>query len=468
MMNSQQLTTPQKSNEAFFGENNPLVNSMVPHIDLMRSICISAIKRNPTIKNSELVAKITAEGNALAEAIRANFNIEKCTIGYTSANNFYSIGSIWNSKLYTKDGMKYYDKLKTGIDELVETKDGYRFKDKSGVYFNIIISINVFKNDEYTSREIIGLIIHEIGHCMCEILDGVDLTVLENYTNRLVKGNFELDKNTSKAIAEEIQRANTEEEINKTAKQLISQTSIDERNAIDSENADSKYLTEFFENSGRRKLDAPNSVQYKPSFFQRLAYGIGNAFFSIIVLPFLIPKIMKREKEIETLNETNYDIKQEAFADEMAKAYGVGVDLTSALKKYYINKKYSSVETINKSPMFDFYSQYKRLRTDYENAVCGYPSDMQRVVNNYVSCKFELDNNPDLTPQQKAEILKQINALKAFYDDYVYDAKTNGALYRAFAKSSKRAIEDAAERDTAMRKNILEPLQERSNKYYKI
>ena len=70
--------------------------------------------------------------------------------------------------------------------------------------------------------------------------------------------------------------------------------------------------------------------------------------------------------------------------------------------------------------------------------------------------------------KQKAEILKQINALKAFYDDYVYDAKTNGALYRAFAKSSKRAIEDAAARDTAMRKNILEPLQERSNKYYKI
>jgi hypothetical protein len=139
------------------------------------------------------VAKITAEGNALAEVIRANYNIEKCTIGYTSANNFYSIGSIWNSKLYTKDGMKYCDKLKTGIDELVETKDGYRFKDKSGVYFNIIVSINVFKNDEYTSREIVGLIIHEIGHCMCEILDGVDLTVLENYTNRLVKGKFELE-----------------------------------------------------------------------------------------------------------------------------------------------------------------------------------------------------------------------------------------------------------------------------------
>lgn len=467
MMNSQ-LTTPQKSNEAFFGENNPLVNGMIPHIDLMRSICVSAIKRNPTIKNSELVAKITAEGNALAETIRANFNVEKCTIGYTSANNFYSIGSIWNTKLYTKDGMKYYDKLKTGIDELVETKNGYRFKDKNGVYFNIIISINVFKSDEYTSREIIGLIIHEIGHCMCEILDGVDLSVLENYTNRLVRGKFEIDQNTSKKIIEDIRQAKTDEEINKTAKQLINQTTIDDRNAIDSENADSKYLTEFFENTGRRKLDDPKAVNYKPSFFRRVAYGIGNAFFSIIVLPFLLPKIMKREKEIESLNETSYDIKQEAFADEMAKAYGVGVDLTSALKKYYIAKKYSSFESINKAPMFDFYNQYKRLRADYENAVCGYPSDMQRVVNNYVSCKFELDNNPDLTPQQKAEIMKQIDALKAFYDDYVYDAKTNGALYRAFAKSSKRAIEEAATKDTGMRKNVLEPLQERSNKYYKI
>ncbi len=478
MMN-QSMLSPTVSSEAYFGENNSLVTEMLPHINLMKAICAKAIARNPTIKNSELRTKMLPEVDLLAKAIEQNLNIEKCNIGFVSNNDFYSVSYFCDTNLYSKkNNFRNYKQMKSNFDSIMETKDGYKFKSKDGIYIIIFMSIDAFKSDLLTDKEITALILHEIGHGLIGILDGLDSATIEYYTNVIVKNkNVVSGDVTADKLLEELKSATTDNEKSEKAMELIVGRSKGLQNETDGDMYDfSNVDLNNFDNvqlktsNGNNvpKIDDPKNITYKPSLISRILYGIGNVFFTIFILPFLLPKIAKRRNDIQNIYNSEYKIKTEMFADEMAKAYGLSKDLQSALRKWRYDKLYTSKYVITKMPMFDFYNQYKLLREDYENAVSGYPSEMQRVVNSYTSCKYELEHNSDLTLEQKTELTKQIDALKSFYDDYVYDAKRNGALYRAFAKGCKDSIEEAASKDTNMRKNILEPLQERSNKYYKI
>ena len=480
MMNQSTLS-PITSSEAYFGENNSLVTEMLPHIILMREICIRAISRNPTIKNSELRAKILPESEELAKVIEKNFNIEKCNIGFVSNTDFYCMSYFCDAGLYSnKNNFKRYKQARVSFDNIIETKDGYRFKSKDGIYIIFFMSIDAFKTDILTDREIVAMTLHEIGHGLIGILDGIDSATIEYYTNVILKNKNAVSGDiTADELLKELKTSTSDKEKMDKAMELIKARA---EGLKSSDNADDKMYdyssvnSHSFDNAKLKsksgndipKIDEPKNISYKPSLFSRILYGIGNAFFTLFVLPFLLPKLGKRKNAIQNIYDTDYETKAEMFADEMAKSYGLSNDLQSALRKWTYDKRYTSNYIISKMPAFDFYNQYKMLNEDYKLAVLGWPSEMQRVVNAYVSCKYELEHNMDLTPQQKAELIKQIDGIKSFYEDYVYDSKRNGALYRSFAKGCKDSIEEAAAKDVSIRKNILEPLQERSNKYYKI
>ena len=78
-----------------------------------------------------------------------------------------------------------------------------------------------------------------------------------------------------------------------------------------------------------------------------------------------------------------------------------------------------------------------------------------------------MDNNKELSSSQKAEILKQMDELKAIYDEYVYASGKKGLLYKLFQKTCKKSIEEAAANDADFKRNVLDPLKERSDKLYK-
>ena len=91
-----------KSQEAYFGIDNPLVSRLENNISLMRSKIFSIVEDKPLIKYSDIVKLIENETKEVSNTIEEELNVEKCTIGYTSKNTFYNIGagSIFDKTIY--------------------------------------------------------------------------------------------------------------------------------------------------------------------------------------------------------------------------------------------------------------------------------------------------------------------------------------------------------------------------------
>lgn len=457
------------STEAFFGLNNPLVTALDNELSSMRRIVFAETETNPYAKNSDIVKKIKTNTDNIARIIEADFNIEKCNIGWTSANNFYSVGNLFNKELYNNS--KNYSTLRSGFNDVIESSKGYRFKNKKGIYFNIVLSIRVIKNQDFSNREIIGLIMHEIGHCVATITEGLDMYIINNYLGMILSGDLELDSASKKqALIDEMRNAVGDEESEREmAEYLLSNTNIDDKylNFSKLKGSDLTGLVSLKEGN----LDKPNKIQFikKPSIIQTIIGKIKNFFYTVFVIPFLIPTLKKRAKLISSYNSGNSaKYREESIADNLANAYGVSVELSTALKKMMnSDKTYSPEYNIEKNSSMDVMQQYKELENDFICAASGYPSNPKRVANNYAACKYELDNNKDLTSEQKKEILEMMNRLKSLYTDYVLDASNKGKLYKSYQAICRQSIEEESAKDPQFKKFILDPLKQRSDKYYK-
>jgi len=469
-----------KSQEAYFGINNPLVSRLESNISLMRSKIFSIVEDKPLIKYSDIVKLIESETKELSQIIEEEMNIEKCTIGYTSKNTFYNIGAIFNKNIYKNESE--YKKLKNSFDEIIESKNGYRFKNKNGVYVNLVFSLNVLKNDIFSDKEIVAIILHELGHATVQIVHGLDIYILKHYMLKILDGSVKIkiepgenEKEIKQEILDELSNVidKNNDETYETARSLLKNTNVDDKLSksiiIDFKNLDTKSVSKYVEVNKGSHLDSPSYVIYKKkdSIFDKIFKSIGGFFFTFFI-PFLIPSILKYNKKIKETNENaNMISTEESIADNFAFAYGLGPELQSAQKKLQKRITYDSSGNITKIPMLDTLSSYSELVEDFADAAAGYPSDPKRVANNYIACKYELDNNKELSASQKAEILKQMDELKAIYDEYVYASGKKGLLYKLFQKTCKKSIEEAAANDADFKRNVLDPLKERSNKLYK-
>lgn len=464
-----------KSQEAYFGINNPLVSRLESNISLMRSKIFSIVEDKPLIKYSDIVKLIESETKELSQIIEEEMNIEKCTIGYTKVNTFYNLGAIYNKNIYKNESE--FKKMKTSFDEIVESKDGYRFKKKDGTCVNLILSLSILKNDIYSDREIVAILLHEIGHAFEQIVHGLNVYILKFYTFKILSGDIKINskpgenaKQVKQEILEEIKNAETnEDDAYELAKLLIDETPTKGGPMVDFNKLDEGSLSEYVSKQTGGSLDSPSNITYKKkeSVIIKIFKAIGSFFFTFLI-PFILPSILQFSKMTKEMdNEGNFKTMSESIADNFAFAYGVGPELQSALKKMQKRVKYDSSGNITKIPMLDTFSSYNELIDDFVDAAAGYPSDPKRVANNYIACKYELDNNKELSASQKAEILKQMDELKAIYDEYVYASGKKGLLYKLFQKTCKKSIEEAAANDADFKRNVLDPLKERSNKLYK-
>lgn len=457
----------QNSTEAYFGRNNPLVEELTSNISIMRKTIFAETETNPYIKNSELVKKLKNITDAISSTITSNFNIERCNIGWTSVGNFYSIGMMFNSDMYKSADA--YSKLRTSINDIAETSNGYRFKNKKGVYFNIIMSMKILKDTLYSDVEIVALMLHEIGHCINAIVDGLDIYVLNNYLETLTKNGFGLSKSKNIEMINKIKGSIGDEQLeDKMAKYLLENTSLDKNTYKSFQSLNGDKLTEIA--AGFGPLDSPSKITYvkKPNILKIVFDKIVSAIYTIFILPFFLPMLKKQSKKISGLNiETSCKYKEETVADNVANAYGVSAELETALKKITTIIPYSASNNIENNRAMNMIDQFAELEKDYITAVCGYPSNPKRVANNYAACKFELDNNKDLTGDQRKEILDTMNKLKSIYTEYENEASSKGLLYRTFQAICKSSIEEESEKDPQFKKHVLEPLKARSDKYYK-
>ena len=156
----------------------------------------------------------------------------------------------------------------------------------------------------------------------------------------------------------------------------------------------------------------------------------------------------------------------EEAADNFCSIYGLGPQQASCMKKFAnLTDSYTrnAPRFFERIPLLDVVSSFNELMADYSACVAGYPTDKQRAINLYKAADFEIKHNKDLSPEAKAELLKQIEQYKKLYEEFVQNESTKGFFYKIFAGIKRESLEDAAKKDKLVDEHVLIPLQQKAD-----
>jgi hypothetical protein len=70
---------------------------------------------------------------------------------------------------------------------IVETKDGFRYRDGKGIYYAICVGLQFFYDDTFTVPEIASILTHELGHAMQHIIHDINATSAISYWTGIMR-----------------------------------------------------------------------------------------------------------------------------------------------------------------------------------------------------------------------------------------------------------------------------------------
>lgn len=467
-MNLNQIQNKLMSEESYFGVDNSLHTGMVSAIDAMKAKTKDIIAKNPKIRNSELIKQIDPEIKRFTGVISEELNISGVALGFDATLSCSCYDMLLFSKILGKDNSGKIKKLRLKFEDVIENKNGYKFKDGKGVYFALILGIHFIKSDSYTSEEVAALMSHELGHAMAHIVNGFNTYVSQSYISNMLSGNLSISSSGRKYWLTKWYNTKEDDEtaMRNLANEMLDETEVDEYYDYSSWTTE-KTTTNL---SKSKRIDIDNNFDYdkdpkKKNIIFRIIDKLVGAITSVLLFWWFIPSILYLRSSMDRKSKST-SVKCEEIADTFAVAYGFGPALSTALKK--MTTTFDKLDNtlggglINKIPILDLYNSTIQMQSDYFNAAFGYPSDAQRVANNYSAAKFELDNNKDLTVEQRKELESQLLEYKSIYDEYVNDKKKKGFFYRIFSTACRKSIEEAAEKNPIIKEHVLEPLKKQS------
>lgn len=469
-----------KSVEYYFGENNSLKTRLIDWIADMREVVSAAAKDNPNFMPKDGLAKIKDKGNVLSKIICDEFNVEGCTVAWFNTMNACCYSQLSNSDLYGKgDNAK---DLRIKLNDIVDTTNGFKYKNKKGIYYVVCLGYPLFCLDKFfTAEEAAAVLVHELGHAMQHVVNTLNQTigisVYKSLYNTLSNNSVDSYsykkylKRMFKRLRNDIKNDN-KSDIDKIVNDFLddsrksdgfSFSEADEdrvRGAIPDGQDWELNVDKYLENKMERVNDKRNKFSTK--FISVLKAIVS----TVTIIPSLVFSITILRKNSKMKKDYDLNLMKifEETADDFCQIYGLGVAQASALKK--LNQLSNSMTVrygnmMEKIPILDFYWSYKEMLDDYESALSGYPSDKQRMMNLYRSAKFELQNNKDLTAENKAELNKQLEDYKNLYDEFVKIDSKKGWLYRLVAGFNRDKLEEEAKKDSSVYRNVLIPLQKR-------
>lgn len=474
-----------KSTEAYFGKDNPLRIGLLSWVEKTKAKCEEIYEENPDTKNSELIKKIEPLTKELEDLITKEFNISGCRIGYVNEINSYAYAQIFNKKIFNDSA------LRKRLTDVVETKNGFKYKDPTGIYYVICLGIPFFKPPHINKRnndfkdfeidtEIIGsIIVHELGHCMQQVITGINSQYGIIMYKELLFSKGVLKKEDKKLLELFKRTRNDPKEFERVSanymKPYFEKGSKEQKTVtkeiIDFSKVSGKDITD--QNNKYDKLDDVITIytgkeKNKVGFFTRLGIGIGDFFkslftfvFSFIYVPYIAYKMKKMGK-------SEYDNVKifENTADTFASYYGFGdtivkvepyLKMLSGIKNDKMeDNKYVSL--IAKIPLLDVLRSTDRLKDDWFYLSAGYPIPEQRITNQFIALNYELEHNKDLSEKDKEEIKEQMEEITTVYNDYVRGSKAScGFWYKVLAGLGRKSIKDMAYKDNSIVKTVLEP-----------
>lgn len=165
------FSSAQKSNESYFGLNNPFKTELITRVAEMRRVFQSQIKNvdgtlfdddiKATSKTKRIAAEaISSELLGIERLIATTLNVENCRIALVEGPNCRGEPMCLDERALSSD--KDSDSFIQSLSNITETKTGIRFKTKNKKYIYIIFG-SQYLTRQYTDAETAALIVRCIG-----------------------------------------------------------------------------------------------------------------------------------------------------------------------------------------------------------------------------------------------------------------------------------------------------------------
>lgn len=473
-----------RSQEYYFGEKNSLKTRLVNWFTNTRNLITDAAKNNPDFLPKDGLLICQRESSDFTDIIKEEFNIEGCTLGFTNVVNASCYSHIANSDIY--GNTQESKDIRFKLNDILDTSNGFKYKNKKGIYYVVVIGYPLIAYDSIcTPEEAAAVMTHEFGHAMQHIVNSLNITMCNIIYEKLYKtllynpklyGSSSEEKRNIKQMFKRLRTAlknNDTEQMDIIANEYLNTSVLSDGvsfsnmtndqiqgivNASDKNDWEldrAKYLEKIKEQREQKNKSFGTKLK---NFFK----GLGGVISSI----FIIPTILNMNKRNKNKELNDFKIFEET-ADNFCQIYGLGLAQSSFLKKLAVlQSDMTNKSFMSKVPLFDLFWSLDNISDDYSSTLSGYPTEKNRMLNLYKSAMFELQNNKDLSSEAKAEIKKQIEKYKDFYNEFVAIDSKKGWFYRLIAGLNHTSIEQEAAKDPYVKEHVLIPLQKRMDKSF--
>jgi hypothetical protein len=478
-----------RSEEAYFGINNPVKEKLVALFTRIHGKYEKHLVKEYKPQISDFVKSILIDISLIEKVVEDEFNVEKCQIGLLDSDNAFCIPMFWDKNAFgdTKKAKKH----RISLNDIVETKKGFKYKNYKNKYLIIGFGIRLFnpKNKiSYTPEETAAIFLHEVGHSFQHMLYGIqsnlvytELTwlLIETYYN--LKGSviiryllsfniFGLLFNfydVMQAILNLDDIHEAKQKLQKDEGFKAGEEMFEEEDFKKNPFLDRQKLFKFLHPRDEQKTIIKRSLKKEKSqFWKNTAYG-----FHVLLMGILSPVLflvdapanifLMIEKKI--INKTH---KWEEFADMFVTFYGLGPEITSSVSKLYRSGCNRSLDLglltfLNAVPLLNITIALWHY-TEINNIVIlnGYPEDKRRLATVYQGLRYELAHNKDLDSQTKQEIKEQMERTEKIYNEFVFGKGIKNIIYCIWNKIIRASIQKDADK-TTVEANVLSVLQEK-------
>ena len=342
-------------------------------------------------------------------------------------------------------------------DKMIETTSkGYRFTKESKTASLMYVSEGLMSNPSISNEEVMGVILHEIGHnfvqrsplvrslyksykssCISGIIISTLLMIVPAYwvyLPNLLKSYKWSFKFNRLFIAKFRQLKNKIP--------ILKNITVDK---IFGEFKDRRYAKRYEKNSDKINFQAP--------YIKRD-----------------IEKEKKRQIDAngEYIHARAYDRSVERLSDDFANIYGFGLYLATGLLKIDNSDSASKrIRDLHKGHSKRTYDKADALFAEIDGILGEHPGSVDRILSLIESLEFEIKNNKDLTPKLRKEVQDNLNLLKEVQKDIkkksgpMKDNKNEYLTALYALQMGEGSTEDSAEKRYFNREEINQDFEDR-------
>lgn len=398
-------------NELYVGETS-FIKDLIEEVSKARAPYVGKIKK-PIKGNKDFIR--------IGDMIADQFGFRSVTfmVPYDAALN-----------AYTHSITRSFDKSIYGIKPKFNKDTGFKYE-VTGLSTIIAVTAGVWFNKEFTDREIVAAILHEVGHSFTlqsdRLIQLIEITRITNIvllTYQTIMDVYTMNiQNVPNDISQMINSSNMGKEIiNRIAKECANNPLFAGFNGLLAiEEYITGIITRFFKEVSAL-LSSYSSLMAIPSTFI-------NKIIATIFKPF-----------------TSSARAQEYLSDSFATMYGLGPEISSFLTKIEYNPSASGSyieKMISTTPIIGAMNEAIKipiLMIMHGSSV--HPSTPARMDKIISELNKEL-NNSDLNPKTKVEIKKHINEIENIKDEFLnttknqkYDAEMVKRAWMSYVSTS--------------------------------